>query len=666
MIKNTTLKTLSIFLLLNILLACSSTQTSQKTSYSDSKNLDEVITEILNQVANSTSDKAIRLAVIEFIPTQEKYKEKNEFGKFFTERLTTALKSQSQKIKLFEREQLETITKEHQLNLSGLIDESMAVEIGKLAPIDKIVTGSYTKLKTYIDINGRMLDVATGEIIQTFHWKVKLSENLQSLLEVEKIHTPNNLISESQEECKEEKEKINTMLGNLSSKERIDALVKYAVTIPFHSKCGEYHSKILYAFIRNKIFNNTYKQFLIKSLYSTPNTPHNSYKIQLTLKYFAKDGWIDEEEWKAGLAVLKSVYKHWINVYANYMFIAENISSEQIENQKNRIDEFFHSVHQNKISLPTPVDGSTAFLEIINIFIVEGEHELFYYCYDNYSNEVEDAKKEKLFGILKKLHDRHSNDEQKLVALKKICDYFNRMSPSEKLASQMYDFYRTFSDRYQKDANVDLNEKELGIFVKTCKNKIKQTFPLIKYNNQRKELQLFCYKYQIVIPNFTYSVSELEEMLSDKNRTTQENAAEFLVEMGEQAKSSEKTVLKMLRRARYLKLSTRMQKSLIDILGNIKSVNPEVHRTLIKNLSNRGSYVPDRAKLALAKIGKPVIGLLKKELSKQETYVQIYMVEIFGMMGKQASAVKTYLKTLKANTKSDHLKFAIEDALEKI
>jgi hypothetical protein len=132
------------------------------------------------------------------------------------------------------------------------------------------------------------------------------------------------------------------------------------------------------------------------------------------------------------------------------------------------------------------------------------------------------------------------------------------------------------------------------------------------------------------------------------------------------AKPAEKTVLKLLKRAQYLKLATTIQKSLIVILGNIKSTDPEVHGILIKSLSHRGSYVPDRAKVALAKIGRPTIDLLKKELPKQETYVQIYIVDIFSRMGKQASSVKPFLKSLKAKTTSDHLKFAIEDALEKI
>ncbi len=659
-------KTIPILLAITLIFTCSSSQPAQQTSHSDTQNLDRAISSILNQVSGTASDQQLRLAVIEFVPTQIKYKQRNEFGRYFTERLTTALKSTPKNIKLFERRQLETIIKEHKLNLSGLIDESLVIKIGRLAPIDKIVTGSYTRLKTTIDINGRILDVMTGEIVQTFHFKVKLTENLLSLFETQSIKKPLKGIAKPEKDCSEEKENINRMLGNLSSEQRINTLVDYAVTIPFHSKCGEYHAQILYDFMRNKIFSETYKQFLIESLSQTLNTPHNSNKMLSALKYFAKDGWVDEAEWNAGIEVLKRVYKHWINVYTNYMFITENLTPEEITIQKKRIDTFFQLVEQNKIALPTPVDPGTAFLELIHTFIVEDNHQLFYYCYDNYHTHVAPKKRYKLFKILTKLHERYSDDDQKPEALNRICAYFNRMPRSDKLAGQMYDLYRTLSNTRNKDPNPALNEKQLKVFVSRCREAMISNFPIIKYNNQRKELQLFCYKHEITIPNFTYTVPQLEKQLSDKNRYKRENAAEFLVEMGMKAKPSEKTVLKFLRRAKYLKLSTRTQKYLIDILGNIKSGDPEVHRILIKNLSHRGSYVPDRAKVALASIGKPAIGLLKKELPKQETYVQIYIVDIFGRMGKEASSVKPFLKTLKAKTTSDHLRFAIEDALEKI
>lgn len=95
--------------------------------------------------------------------------------------------AQSKTIAVYEREQLEQIGKEQKLGMSGLLDASTAVEIGKIAGLQYIILGSVTELSQkasgggvaiFVDIkhqaqatvNIRVIEVATSQV------KLALSE----------------------------------------------------------------------------------------------------------------------------------------------------------------------------------------------------------------------------------------------------------------------------------------------------------------------------------------------------------------------------------------------------------------------------------------------------------------------------------------------------------
>ena len=89
----------------------------------------------------------------------------------------------SRSIAVIERERLDSIGQEHRLNMSGLIDSRTAVEIGRFAGLQYIITGAVTQFATSssaqaflgiaaeakeeakVTIDMRVIDVQTGEIV---------------------------------------------------------------------------------------------------------------------------------------------------------------------------------------------------------------------------------------------------------------------------------------------------------------------------------------------------------------------------------------------------------------------------------------------------------------------------------------------------------------------
>lgn len=81
-----------------------------------------------------------------------------------TEKVITEL-VRLRRFKVLEREALQKIIEEQKLGMSGLIDESTAAQVGKLAGADAILTGSVTVTPTFSKISVRLVEVETGETI---------------------------------------------------------------------------------------------------------------------------------------------------------------------------------------------------------------------------------------------------------------------------------------------------------------------------------------------------------------------------------------------------------------------------------------------------------------------------------------------------------------------
>jgi len=85
-------------------------------------------------------------------------------GVIIPEILASYLKEFSQ-FTLIERVLLSKVFEEHELQLSGAIDEKMAVQMGQIFGVEALVSGSAMKIGKTISIAGRMIDTRTGEIL---------------------------------------------------------------------------------------------------------------------------------------------------------------------------------------------------------------------------------------------------------------------------------------------------------------------------------------------------------------------------------------------------------------------------------------------------------------------------------------------------------------------
>jgi TolB-like protein len=90
--------------------------------------------------------------------------------------------SKSFQLEVVERENLEKILKEQKLSVSGLTDESRAIEVGKLLNANKMINGSYVILGNTVRFDTKITDIETGKILKS----IETSGLLNDIFSLEK------------------------------------------------------------------------------------------------------------------------------------------------------------------------------------------------------------------------------------------------------------------------------------------------------------------------------------------------------------------------------------------------------------------------------------------------------------------------------------------------
>jgi len=129
-------------------------------------------------VKDLTQENKTRIAVIKFSNLDGKV---TKLGKYVSEELIFRL-HKTQRFSIVERALLNKVMKEHKLNLSGVIDESTAREVGKILGVDALATGTVADLGRTIKINARLISTETGSIFTVAAVEVLKDDKVARLL----------------------------------------------------------------------------------------------------------------------------------------------------------------------------------------------------------------------------------------------------------------------------------------------------------------------------------------------------------------------------------------------------------------------------------------------------------------------------------------------------
>lgn len=121
-----------------------------------------------------------KIAVLDFQMQGKEYNN-TDMGAIVAEWLITALVKEG-RFDVVERRLLKKILNEHQLAMSGVVDDSSISALGKLLGVKIIISGAVLHFQNYIEANARIIDVANGSIIAAESVKSTTAVKLEELV----------------------------------------------------------------------------------------------------------------------------------------------------------------------------------------------------------------------------------------------------------------------------------------------------------------------------------------------------------------------------------------------------------------------------------------------------------------------------------------------------
>jgi TolB-like protein len=633
----------------------------------DHKELHVAVQELRTNLNAQIGAKPMRLAVLAFLSTKSGTHEKfTEFGDYLSENIISALSKETKKVKLFERKRLDLILGEHSLSLSGLIDADQAKKIGELAPLDAVLSGTFTKLANFIEINSRVVDVVTGEILLSYSAKVTLTNDLKSLFGERQIK------QDEEDICTQHEKRINHLLGDLTTPEKVNALVKEAVRVPFEGKCARIHFAVMRTCTRYQIDNPEYEDFLMKTIDAIP-LPSDDSRAGETMRFITNKN-RDDRRWELCVRIIKkSTARHvssLLQPFVNYEY-----QPEELPTIYKRIDRYFLLLKNNEIGLPKPISFNTGFEKMLSAADrhAKSGNAVSLYCYNKYKDDLVYDKEmiKELYGYLTRVYLDEENEEMKLKVLDYLSEHFNNREPDEKLADNLFEFvFRFIRPEYmpkdpEEEAKVPL--AHLKLFVEKCRPVFCKTIGFTKYPSQKEERINFCIDHNIQCPRVVPSAEDCVKQLSSKNWKDRVEGIKLLSRMGAGAKIAEREVIKLLEKdsLENRREVVEVHKYAVIILGNIKSTDPKAIELLVQNLGSLEYMVPTMALKSLVEIGKPAVPYLIKGLDHERGSVQYKCAKALGQLGPAAKSARPALQKL-LQSKNKDLVIVAKESLEEI
>jgi TolB-like protein len=658
-----------------------------------------VVEELHQRIEISVANKLpLKIAVVPFkssTPTVQ-----NRFGEYLTESITGKLLEKPNQFKVFERSRLDVILKENELMVSGMMNTAEAMKIGKLLSVDALFSGTYTQLKSYIDVSGRLIDVVTGEILTTYSGRIKMTKNLKLLftpiaLPTEtsnnkgeshpaggttiNIYNTNPTPTAPVEDCNVRDQAMRNRADDLTTPDKIKSLVQDAIKIPFDNECGKFHYHMMGEFMRYKIRDEPYYNFLVKTLREIPFTSRDE-RAQGIIEFITYDG-TSEAEWNLTLETMARTE------YSLYVYVVAAFKKPELMDSavaKQWVDEYMTWVNAGKIGKPEAFPYNKAFFQFMQ-GLGNRNHHLQVYLYDRYGSSIAQEPvnaSNNHYLFLWRMYAEEENPVIKTKIVKWMADYFNRYqykNSHDKLFDFAKDFVPEKPEEYNRKSVEEKNKEraitypisDLKILIDLCRAKFIEYATKSEYSSTTEDRINFCLRYDIAVPGAIPTLDEANTILKGNDFDEQIRVMKLLVQMGEKPKPLEPTLISLLDKRSLDKKEDlqEVQNYALEILGNTKTSSLKVINLMIVKLKSFNYKEADNSQEALVKIGKPAVKPVMDRLSTvtlQEGGLQYKLVVILGRIGTPAKPAVPQLQKILRETKNADVKYAAEAALQRI
>jgi TolB-like protein len=620
-----------------------------------------------------TDRKRIRLAVLPFSPTGNHSAADTRFGEYFSDRLITGF-SKNKRCILYERGRLDALSKELALNLTGLIDENAAKKIGEMAPLDYLMTGTYTRLKSSIEINARLLDVITGEITFGYTGKIELNSKLAALFPQDNQttrpeSTPAADLENATPDCKTLLEKARA----LAKMNNHPSLVSMGQGHLLTSPCGSINRDIIDYFIESNYFDNSYRKWLRKELVTLSEPDRYRSIVGSIIRYFSADGNVEVKEWESFTSLLKYAQKRDRSFYVRCLFSMSPFLQNNRQ-WRSRMDEYITTVSLPD-SPPKSSDRVASFFFLVPTSIESEPSEHYRYWFKNHLEKLDDKDAGDLLDDLAESYFPafciRVDSSAFTSRLGDIIAAINHCPPEKKSALAVHSLIKKLqeasSERF-RDEWIPYFSRQFDRLMTECRPAIARIYAdlpesVVPYCTG------YCLRYDIQVPGKLPTLDEVVLRLKDPHIRKRIEASELLAEAGNRSRLVVPQIKQALERSIVNsgeRGNPNFQYALIEALANSGTTDAATHSVLISMYelpSHTG--VPQKTVEALSRMGTVLLPSFKKAYPEKPTEVQLYIIKTLKTMGTRAKKTVPWLQSLRGNAPIE-CRDAIDDAIEAI
>jgi hypothetical protein len=611
--------------------------------------------------ASGAAAKPIRLAFLPLAAQGKAAKADSGFGAFAADQLAIKAKKASPRLRVFERARLSDILAENELSLSGLIDADQAMQVGSLAPVDALATGSYAADSSSITFSVRLVSVVSGEVLFSQTLRSAIDSGAAAFFGPE---GPVSAAADAKDKLRSAIDGMKRRLSDISTDGKLDKAVAAAAAYPLFGPYARVHSLVCETLGRYGKRSARYRAFLIDSFEKAEliEADDDVYVLLDAARYMAADG-ADDQEFQAILdaaAVLTAV--GYYSVVFQYAFgYADKAPAPQAQAVDARVDAAMARAKSGGLGRPAPIDPGLCLDELIGALRKNGRS--IARAYRLYAPLVKGQELERNRSSLKRAFDDETDPEVKRDLLSLIADNYQAQDFSDALADRVWDFAQDM------ESEEGYGDRWAAEFAALCPKLLAKSIPLVPYS--KDERVEFCLRYGIDVPGFAPALADLKRDLAfgatidDRRR-----AAALLVALGPRAAPAEDSVRQTLRFIQDGSIagmgSPNLQMECYSILSALPEPKAETMAALALGLDHAYSDVREAAAAAIEKIGERALPYLRPRIASGERTRREDALRLVARMGKRAGALAPDLEKAAAAEKDEYMKGLILDTLSRV
>ncbi|MBE0564690.1 MAG: hypothetical protein IH621_01930 [Krumholzibacteria bacterium] len=142
-------------------------------------NLTEALESLAEQmVTGMEGQRKSMVAVTEFTDSSNRV---SDLGVFLAEEMITRL-FRTGRLRVVERSKLNEVLAEHNLGMSGLVDDATVKQLGKILGVDAVAVGSIIDLGDQVRVNARLISAETGSVFSVAAVSLPKDEQVSSMM----------------------------------------------------------------------------------------------------------------------------------------------------------------------------------------------------------------------------------------------------------------------------------------------------------------------------------------------------------------------------------------------------------------------------------------------------------------------------------------------------